>query len=189
MSPKQLSQLCQTQNIQLPLNLFPALTALRELARHSPICWRRTQSHSLLISPWPCLWPPDSPCGHKTSLRYCQVWLCSCRVIRSDWKSTLTIFSQRGQKLLWCHLWWFQDLDLRRRRGSDLRRTNIYTVRHTSSTVTMPLSTTGTFNIYTEEELREEGRSRVHVILSIFEENFNRITEKLQKLWKNTQFR
>lgn len=98
MTPKQPSQLCWTQNIQLLLNLRPALTTLRELPRHSPICWRRTQSHSLLISPWPCLWPPDSPCGHKPSLRYCQVWLKSCRVTQTDWKSNTYDIFPKGPK-------------------------------------------------------------------------------------------
>lgn len=37
-------------------------------------------------------------------------------------KNTLTIFFQMEQKLLLCHLWWFQDLDLQQRHGSDLKK-------------------------------------------------------------------
>lgn len=76
---------------QLLLNLFPALTTLQELPRHSPICWRRTQSHSLSIYRWPCLWPPDSPCGYKSSLWYCQLELLKLQGY-PDWLKNLRYF-------------------------------------------------------------------------------------------------
>lgn len=40
-------------------------------------------------------------------------------------QTALTIFSQKEQTLLLCHLWLFQDLDLQQRHGSDLKKQQV----------------------------------------------------------------